>query len=236
MIAPDDTTFAYMDGRPYAPRGETWDAAVAYWRTLPTDDEAVFDKEVVLDASDLTPMVTWGTSPEQVVAIDGRVPDPSGVADASQRDSMIRALEYMDLTPGTPISEIPVDRVFIGSCTNGRLEDLRIAAAVVRGRKVAVRTLVVAGSERVKAAAEAEGLDRVFTDAGMTWGEAGCSMCVAMNGDHLQPGERSASTSNRNFVGRQGLGGRTHLVGAASAAAAALTGKLADVRKMMAGA
>ena len=236
MVAPDDTTFAYVDGRPYAPRGETWAAAVAYWRTLPSDDEAVFDREVVMDAADLAPMVTWGTSPEQVAPIDGRVPDPSAAVDAAQRDAMIRALDYMDLTPGTPISDIAVDRVFIGSCTNGRIEDLRTAAAVVRGRKAAVRTLVVAGSERVKAEAEAEGLDRVFKDAGMTWGEAGCSMCVAMNGDYLQPGERSASTSNRNFVGRQGRGGRTHLVGAASAAAAALTGRLTDVRKMMAGA
>jgi len=228
MIAPDETTFEYVKGRPHAPQGADWDAAVAAWRELVTDDGAVFDKDVHLDASTLTPFVTWGTNPGQGLPLGDRVPDPASYDDPAERDAASRALEYMGLTAGTPLREVKVDTVFIGSCTNGRLEDLRAAADVFRGRKVAdgVRVLVVPGSMQVKADAEAEGLDKVFTAAGADWRNAGCSMCLGMNPDTLAPQERSASTSNRNFEGRQGRGGRTHLVSPAVAAATAITGKL----------
>ncbi|HWG93259.1 MAG TPA: 3-isopropylmalate dehydratase large subunit [Mycobacteriales bacterium] len=229
MIAPDETTFAYLQGRPHAPQGDDWDAAVASWRTLRTDDDAQFDKEVVLDASAVTPFVTWGTNPGQGVPLGGTVPDPEALAAGSERDAATRALEYMGLTAGTPMREVAVDTVFLGSCTNGRMEDLRAAAAVVKGRRVAdgVRAMVVPGSMLVKLQAEQEGLDRVFTEAGFDWRNAGCSMCLGMNPDTLQPGERSASTSNRNFEGRQGRGGRTHLVSPEVAAATAVVGRLA---------
>jgi len=235
MIAPDDTTFAYLKGRPYAPKGEAWDRAVAFWRTLPTDPGARFDREVTLDAGEIRPMVTWGTSPEDVVSIGGQVPDPADAATPERRERMAKALAYMGLTPGTKLSDIAVDHVFIGSCTNGRIEDLRAAAAVTRGRKVApnVVAVVVPGSGLIKAQAEAEGLDRVFTEAGFEWREAGCSMCLAVNGDTVGEFERCAATSNRNFVGRQGRNARTHLVGPAMAAAAALTGRLTDVRQLV---
>ncbi len=234
MIAPDDVTFDYVRGRPYAPSGEAFDHAVAYWRTLASDEDAVFDRVVVLDAAGIAPMVTWGTSPEAVLPIDGVVPDPAAVADDAKRADMARMLEYMALRPGQPLSGIPIDVVFIGSCTNGRIEDIRAAAAVVRGRHVApgVRAMVVPGSGIVKLAAEAEGLDRVLTEAGFEWREAGCSMCLGMNPDRLTPGQRCASTSNRNFEGRQGPGGRTHLLSPAMAAAAAVTGRLTDVRRL----
>ncbi len=226
MIAPDETTFAYLEGRGHAPTGSAWDDAVAYWRTLATDDDAVFDKEVALDAADIRPHVSWGTNPGQVSSIDERVPDPATIADPVERSAAERALVYMGLTAGTPIREIGVDTVFIGSCTNSRIEDLRLAAGVARGRRVAsgVRTLVVPGSWAVKAQAEAEGLDVVLRDAGFDWRDPGCSMCLAMNPDKLAPGERCASTSNRNFEGRQGRGGRTHLVSPAVAAATAIAG------------
>jgi len=229
LIAPDDTTFAYLRGRDHAPKGAEWDAAVADWRTLVTDEGATFDKEVVLDAADITPHVSWGTNPSQVAPITATVPDPEAFAEASQRDSAARALEYMGLTAGTPLKEVKVDTVFIGSCTNSRIEDLRAAAAVAEGRTVAdgLRTLVVPGSHAVKAQAEAEGLHEVFTAAGFDWREPGCSMCLAMNPDKLAPGERAASTSNRNFEGRQGRGGRTHLVSPAVAAATAIAGTFA---------
>jgi 3-isopropylmalate/(R)-2-methylmalate dehydratase large subunit len=229
MIAPDETTFAFLRGRPHAPEGEDWDAAVAYWRTLSTDDDATFDREVVIDAAELTPFVTWGTNPGQGLPLADAVPDPASMADESDRMSAQQALAYMGLTPGTPLREIAVDTVFLGSCTNGRLEDLRSAAAVIAGRQVAdgVRMLVVPGSVRVRLAAEAEGLDEVFTAAGAEWRGAGCSMCLGMNPDQLAPGERSASTSNRNFEGRQGKGGRTHLVSPQVAAATAVAGRLA---------
>jgi len=229
MIAPDETTFAYLQGRPHAPQGDDWDAAVASWRTLRTDDDAQFDKEVVLDASAVTPFVTWGTNPGQGVPLGGTVPDPEALPAGSERDAATRALEYMGLTAGTPMREVAVDTVFLGSCTNGRMEDLRAAAAVVKGRRVAdgVRAMVVPGSMLVKLQAEQEGLDRVFTEAGFDWRNAGCSMCLGMNPDTLQPGERSASTSNRNFEGRQGRGGRTHLVSPEVAAATAVVGRLA---------
>jgi 3-isopropylmalate/(R)-2-methylmalate dehydratase large subunit len=228
MIAPDDVTFEYLQGRDHAPKGADWDAAVADWRTLQTDDGAEWDKEVVIDASTLTPQVTWGTNPGQVGSIDGRVPSPDDFGDATTRETVARALEYMELTPGTPIKQIPVDTVFIGSCTNSRIEDLRAAAAVMAGRRVTVpRVMVVPGSHRVKAQAEAEGLHEIFRDAGADWREPGCSMCLAMNPDKLAPGERSASTSNRNFEGRQGRGGRTHLVSPAVAAATAIKGTFA---------
>ena len=228
MIAPDETTFSYLEGRPHAPRGDDWDAAVAHWRTLTTDDDATYDAEVVIDAADLTPFVTWGTNPGQGAPLDSVVPDPASIADAGERGTVERALEYMGLTPGTPLRDIKVDTVFLGSCTNGRIEDLRAAAAVLKGRRVAdsVRVLVVPGSMAVKAQAEAEGLDRIFTAAGAQWRSAGCSMCLGMNPDQLAPGERSASTSNRNFEGRQGKGGRTHLVSPLVAAATAVTGHL----------
>jgi len=234
LIAPDDTTFAYLQGRTYAPTGADWDAAVAYWRTLPTDEGAVFDKVVDIDATQLRPFVSWGTNPGQVIELDGNVPDPAGFADASERDAAARALEYMGLTAGTPMKDIPVQTVFIGSCTNSRIEDLRAAAAVAEGRRVAdgVRAMVVPGSFAVKDQAEAEGLDRILSAAGFDWREPGCSMCLAMNPDKLAPGERSASTSNRNFEGRQGKGGRTHLVSPAVAAATAIAGTFADPRDL----
>jgi 3-isopropylmalate/(R)-2-methylmalate dehydratase large subunit len=229
MVAPDETTFAYIEGRECAPQRSDWDAAVAYWRTLHTDDDAVFDKEVVIDAASLTPFVTWGTNPGQGVPLGAAVPAPESFADTGDRSAAERALEYMGLSAGTPMRDITVDTVFVGSCTNGRLEDLRAAAAVIDGRKVApgVRMLVVPGSARVRLEAEAEGLDKVFTAAGAEWRFAGCSMCLGMNPDQLAPGERSASTSNRNFEGRQGKGGRTHLVSPPVAAATAVVGHLA---------
>jgi 3-isopropylmalate/(R)-2-methylmalate dehydratase large subunit len=237
MIAPDDTTFAYLAGRPFAPAGEAWDKALARWRALPSDPGAAFDREVALSADAVEPMVTWGTSPEEAVPITGCVPDPSAAADARKRVALERAVGYMGLTPGTPMTDISVDRVFIGSCTNGRVEDLRSAAAVVDGRKVAagVEAWVVPGSGLVKAQAEAEGLDRVFKDAGFQWRYAGCSMCLGTNGDVGAPGQRCASTTNRNFVGRQGPGVRTHLVSPMMAAAAAVTGRFTDVRRLLAG-
>ncbi len=231
MIAPDATTFEYLRGRPHAPQGQDWDDAVAWWSTLRTDDDAVFDAEVVLDAGDLEPFVTWGTNPGQGLPLSGSVPDPALIADAGQRVSAERALEYMALTPGTPLRDIAVDTVFIGSCTNGRIEDLRSVAAVVDGRRKAdgVRVLVVPGSARVRLQAEAEGLDAVFLAFGAEWRGAGCSMCLGMNPDQLAPGERAASTSNRNFEGRQGKGGRTHLVSPLVAAATAIRGTLSSV-------
>jgi 3-isopropylmalate/(R)-2-methylmalate dehydratase large subunit len=232
MIAPDEKTFAYLEGRPYAPKGRDWEEALEYWKSLPTDPGASYDRVETLDASTLEPHVTWGTSPEQVAPITGCVPDPSSFQDETDRRAAEQALKYMGLEPGTPLQEIKIDTVFIGSCTNGRLQDLRAAAAVVRGRKVApgLRALVVPGSATVKRQAEEEGLDRVFREAGFEWREAGCSMCLGMNPDILQPGERCASTSNRNFEGRQGKGGRTHLVSPEMAAAAAIVGHLVDVR------
>jgi 3-isopropylmalate/(R)-2-methylmalate dehydratase large subunit len=229
MIAPDETTFAYLKGRPSAPQGEAWDAAVEYWRGLATDEGATFDTEVVLDAAQINPFVTWGTNPGQGTALDGAVPDPEEFVEEVERSAARRALEYMALEPGTRLRDIPVDVVFVGSCTNGRLEDLRAAAEVLRGHKVAegVRMLVVPGSAAVREAAEHEGLDKVFTEAGAEWRFAGCSMCLGMNPDTLKPGERSASTSNRNFEGRQGRGGRTHLVSPPVAAATAVVGRLA---------
>jgi 3-isopropylmalate/(R)-2-methylmalate dehydratase large subunit len=228
MVAPDETTFEYIKGRPHAPKGAEWDAAVAYWSTLPTDDDAEFDAEVVIDASTLAPFVTWGTNPGQGLPLSASVPSPDDARDAVDRIAIEGALEYMALTPGMPLRDIAVDTVFVGSCTNGRIEDLRAVAEVLRGRKVAdsVRMLIVPGSVRVKHQAEDEGLDQVFVAAGAQWREAGCSMCLAMNPDKLAPGERSASTSNRNFEGRQGPGGRTHLVSPAVAAATAVTGHL----------
>ena len=229
LIAPDDTTFAYLEGRTHAPSGSAWEEALAEWRTLPTDPGAAFDKEVHLDAAAIPPHVSWGTNPAQVVPLSGRIPSPDDFSDPNERESAARALEYVGLTAGTPVREVPVDTVFIGSCTNSRIEDLRAAAAVVEGRRVkdGVRTLVVPGSFAVKHQAEAEGLDRVFTAAGFDWREPGCSMCLAMNPDKLAVGERSASTSNRNFEGRQGRGGRTHLVSPAVAAATAIAGHFA---------
>ena len=230
MVAPDQTTFTYLEGRPHAPTGADWDAALAYWQTLRTDDDATFDAEVIIEASELSPFVTWGTNPGQGVPLAGSVPSPEDAADEVERVAIERALEYMDLAPGTPIREIPVDTVFVGSCTNGRIEDLRAVASILEGRKVAdgVRMLVVPGSVKVRLQAMSEGLDKVFVDAGAEWREAGCSMCLAMNPDKLTPGERSASTSNRNFEGRQGPGGRTHLVSPQVAAATAVTGHFAS--------
>ncbi|ROR55905.1 3-isopropylmalate dehydratase large subunit [Luteococcus japonicus] len=228
MVAPDQTTFDYLKGRPNAPEDEDWEAAVEYWKTLRTDDDAVFDVQVDLDASTLTPFVTWGTNPGQGAPLAGNVPNPEDFTDPDERQAASRALEYMDLTAGQPLREIGVDTVFLGSCTNGRIEDLRLAASVLQGRTVAegVRMLVVPGSARVRLEAETEGLDKVFLEAGAEWRAAGCSMCLGMNPDQLAPGERSASTSNRNFEGRQGKGGRTHLVSPAVAAATAVTGHL----------
>jgi 3-isopropylmalate/(R)-2-methylmalate dehydratase large subunit len=228
LIAPDEITFDYLNGRDLAPKGDLWDAAVADWRTLHSDEGAEWDREVVIDAATIRPQVTWGTNPAQVMAIDGTVPSPDDFADPTTRETVARALEYMGLTPGTAMRDIAVDTVFIGSCTNSRIEDLRAAAAVLDGRQVTVpRVMVVPGSHRVKAQAEAEGLHEVFRAAGADWREPGCSMCLAMNPDKLAPGERSASTSNRNFEGRQGRGGRTHLVSPAVAAATAVAGHFA---------
>ena len=235
LIAPDETTFAYLKGRPMAPQGKDWDAAVAYWKSFSTDEGAKFDAELTLNAAEIAPQVTWGTSPQDVLPITERVPSPDSFADENRRAAVKRSLEYMGLTPGTPLSEVPVDKIFIGSCTNGRIEDLRAAAAIAKGRKVAANVklaMVVPGSGLVKEQAEAEGLHHIFTAAGFEWREAGCSMCLAMNADQLSPGERCASTSNRNFEGRQGRGGRTHLVSPAMAAAAAVTGHLTDVRTL----
>ncbi len=234
MVAPDDVTFDYVRGRPFAPAGDAFDHAVAYWRTLASDEGAAYDRVVVLDAAEIAPMVSWGTSPEAVAPITGTVPDPASIADEAKREDVLRMLRYMALSPGQMLDGLPIDVVFIGSCTNGRIEDLRDAASIVGGRRVAdgVRAMVVPGSGLVKLAAEAEGLDRVFLDAGFEWREAGCSMCLGMNPDKLTPGQRCASTSNRNFEGRQGPGGRTHLLSPAMAAAAAVTGRLTDVRAL----
>jgi 3-isopropylmalate/(R)-2-methylmalate dehydratase large subunit len=235
LVAPDDLTFAYLKGRPMAPQGEAWETAVAWWRSLATDPAATYDQSVRLDATDIAPALTWGTSPEDVVPITGVVPEPDSFADPSKRAAAQRSLDYMGLTPGTAMQDVAVQHVFIGSCTNSRIEDLRAAAAVADGRRVAdgVRAMVVPGSGLVKRQAEAEGLDRVFLSAGFEWREPGCSMCLAMNPDKVPAGERCASTSNRNFVGRQGPGARTHLLSPAMAAAAAVTGRLADVRDLM---
>ncbi|HEU4369814.1 MAG TPA: 3-isopropylmalate dehydratase large subunit [Methylomirabilota bacterium] len=232
MVAPDETTFAWLEGRPFAPRGEAWDRAMTYWTALPSDPDAVFAREVRLDGAGIAPTVTWGTSPQDALPITGRVPDPAAIGDATRRQSVERALGYMGLTAGMPLTEVAVNRVFIGSCTNSRLDDLRAAAAVARGRRAVVPAWVVPGSGLVKQAAEAEGLDRVFVEAGFEWREAGCSMCVGMNGETAREGERVASTSNRNFEGRQGKGARTHLMSPAMAAAAAVTGRLTDVRTL----
>jgi 3-isopropylmalate/(R)-2-methylmalate dehydratase large subunit len=232
MVAPDETTFAYLRGRPFAPTGEAWTQAMASWRDVPSDPGAAFDREVRLDGADIAPTVTWGTSPQDALPITGRVPDPSAIGEAGRRQSVERALGYMGLTAGMPLTDIAVNRVFIGSCTNSRLEDLRAAAAIARGRRATIPAWVVPGSGLVKQAAEAEGLDRVFLEAGFEWREAGCSMCVGMNGETARAGERVASTSNRNFEGRQGKGARTHLMSPAMAAAAAVTGRLTDVREL----
>ncbi|MCE2945836.1 MAG: 3-isopropylmalate dehydratase large subunit [Betaproteobacteria bacterium] len=235
MVAPDDTTIAYVKGRPEAPRGEQWDRAVAYWRSLPSDPGARFDRELSFDAGRLSPMVSWGNTAADVVAVDGRVPDPAGEADADRRRSMQRALDYMGLAPGQAMHGLPIDQVFIGSCTNGRIEDLRAAASVARGRRATVPALVVPGSGLVKAQAEAEGLDRIFIEAGFHWGHPGCSMCVGTNGDTVGAGKRCVSTSNRNFVGRQGPGSRTHLASPLTAAASAIAGRVADARDYLQG-
>ena len=236
MIAPDETTFAYVAGKQFSPKGEALEQAIAWWKTLPSDPDAVFDKEVTIDAATIAPMVTWGTNPEAVVAITGTVPDPADEPDLERRAQLQRMVDYMALTPGQKLAGTPVDVVFIGSCTNSRIEDIRAAAGIAKGRKVApgVRALVVPGSGLVKKQAEEEGLDRILLDAGFEWREAGCSMCLGMNPDKLTPGQRCASTSNRNFEGRQGPGGRTHLVSPAMAAAAAVTGHLTDVRELAA--
>ena len=235
LIAPDDTTYQYMSGRHYAPKGAAWDAAVARWRNLPTDEGAAYDKSIRIDAAALEPMITFGTNPGMGIAITAAVPDPGDITDPLERDSLAKALRYMDLAPGKPLLGHPVNVVFIGSCTNSRISDLRNAAGILKGRKVhpGVRVLVVPGSQQVKAQAQSEGLDRIFLDAGAEWREAGCSMCIAMNGDQLQPGEYSVSTSNRNFEGRQGKGGRTFLASPLTAAAAAVTGKVSDVRELL---
>ncbi len=234
LVAPDETTFEYLKGRPMAPKAGQWEAALAYWKTLPSDPGARYDKEVTLSAMEIAPQVTWGTSPEDVVPVTASVPDPAAAPHDTKRRSMERALEYMGLAPGTPMTEIRIDKVFIGSCTNGRIEDLRAVARVAEGRKVAddVHAMIVPGSGLVKHQAEEEGLDRIFLEAGFDWREPGCSMCLAMNADRLEPGERCASTSNRNFEGRQGRGGRTHLMSPAMAAAAAIAGHIADVREL----
>lgn len=232
MVAPDDTTYTYLAGRPFAPKGRNWDKALAYWRTLPSDRDAVFDRELSLDVTTLAPMVTWGNSPEDALPVDARVPDPADESDLERRAYLLRTLDYMGLLPGMALTDIRIDQVFIGSCTNARIEDLRAASRIVKGGRAVVPALVVPGSTQVKLAAEAEGLDRIFRDAGFEWGESGCSMCVAMNGDRVAPGKRCASTSNRNFIGRQGTGSRTHLVSPPMAAAAALTGRITDVRTL----
>ncbi|GJA20534.1 3-isopropylmalate dehydratase large subunit [Aeromonas caviae] len=234
MIAPDQTTIDYIRGKEFAPKGEALEQAIAYWQTLKSDADAKFDAEVVLDAADIAPQVTWGTNPGQVIAVNEPIPAPESFTDPVEQQSARKALAYMDLQPGQKLSDVAIDKVFIGSCTNSRIEDLRAAAAIARGRKVAagVQALVVPGSEQVKAQAEAEGLDKIFIEAGFEWRLPGCSMCLAMNNDRLQPGERCASTSNRNFEGRQGRAGRTHLVSPAMAAAAAVTGRFADIRAL----
>jgi 3-isopropylmalate/(R)-2-methylmalate dehydratase large subunit len=234
MVGPDEKTYEYLRGRAYAPQGEMWEQAINAWRQLPSDPDAVFDEEVVIDVAKIIPQVTWGISPEHVIGVDGRTPDPQAIGDPARRAAVETALDYMGLQPGAPIAGTPVDWVFIGSCTNSRLSDLRAAADVVRGRKVApgVRAWVVPGSETVKREAVAEGLDKLFTDAGFEWREPGCSMCLAANGETVAPGQRSVSTSNRNFVGRQGPRARTHLASPASAAAAAIAGAITDVRTM----
>jgi 3-isopropylmalate/(R)-2-methylmalate dehydratase large subunit len=235
VIAPDETTFAYLKGRPHAPKGAAWEAAVAYWKTLPSDAGAKYDTEVTIKAKDIVPQVTWGTSPQDVLPITGVVPNPAVEKDEGKRAAIERSLSYMGLKPGTKLQDVKIDRVFIGSCTNARIEDLRAAAKIAQGKKVAghVKAMVVPGSGLVKHQAEEEGLDKIFVAAGFEWREPGCSMCLAMNADRLEPGERCASTSNRNFEGRQGRGGRTHLMSPEMAAAAAVTGHLADVREMM---
>ena len=232
LIAPDETTFAYVKDKPRAPKGAAWDAALAYWKTLQSDEGAHFDKVIVLDAAKLPPIVSWGSSPEDVVSVQGIVPNPEDITDENKRTSKLRALDYMGLTPGTKITDIELDRVFIGSCTNGRIEDLRAAAKVIEGKTVnpRVNAMIVPGSGLVKEQAEAEGLDKIFRAAGFDWREPGCSMCLAMNDDRLKPHERCASTSNRNFEGRQGFKGRTHLVSPAMAAAAAIAGHFVDIR------
>lgn len=234
MVAPDDTTFAYVKGRPLAPSGEMWERAVADWKSLASDADAAFDREVVIDVSALSPHVSWGTTPEETLPVSSSVPDPTLESDPVKRKRMERSIAYMGLKPGTPLTEIAIDRVFIGSCTNGRIEDLRLAAGVVKGNKVAdsVTAIVVPGSATVRIRAEEEGLDRIFREAGFEWRDSGCSMCVAMNDDRLAAGERCASTSNRNFEGRQGIGGRTHLMSPEMAAAAAIAGRLVDVREV----
>jgi 3-isopropylmalate/(R)-2-methylmalate dehydratase large subunit len=234
LVAPDETTFDYLRGRPMAPKAGQWEAALAYWKALPSDPGARYHKEVSLSAAEIAPQVTWGTSPEDVVPVTGAVPDPAGAPDDNKRQSMARSLEYMGLTAGTPMTEVRIDKAFIGSCTNGRIEDLREVARLVEGHKVAghVEAMIVPGSGLVKHQAEAEGLDRIFIEAGFDWRNPGCSMCLAMNADKLEPGERCAATSNRNFEGRQGRGGRTHLMSPAMAAAAAIAGHIADVREL----
>jgi 3-isopropylmalate/(R)-2-methylmalate dehydratase large subunit len=232
MVAPDETTYAYLEGRPFAPRGDAWAQALAHWQTLPSDPDAWFDREVEVAAGGIAPTVTWGTSPQDALPITGRVPDPATAGDATRRQSLERALAYMGLAPGTPLDGLAIDRVFIGSCTNSRLDDLRVAARVAKGRRAVVPAWIVPGSGLVKRAAEREGLDRIFVEAGFEWREAGCSMCVGMNGESAREGERVASTSNRNFEGRQGKGARTHLMSPAMAAAAAVTGRLTDVRTL----
>jgi 3-isopropylmalate/(R)-2-methylmalate dehydratase large subunit len=235
MIAADETTYNYIKGRPFAPQGENWDKAVAYWKTLHSDEGAAFDAVAELDAASIRPQVTWGTSPEMVTSIDGCVPDPASAPDEVKRHDWQRALQYMGLQANTPITEINIDKVFIGSCTNGRIEDMRAAAAVAKGKKIAANVklaMVVPGSGLVKAQAEKEGLDKIFIEAGFEWRDPGCSMCLAMNDDRLEPGERCAATSNRNFEGRQGQGGRTHLVSPEMAAAAAIAGHFVDVSKL----
>lgn len=234
LIAPDEKTFAYLKERPMAPKGADWDAAYAYWQTLVSDADAVFDREITIDASDLPPLVTWGTSPQDVIAITGEIPDPDTIDDPARAQAVRRSLDYMGLTPKTPIQEVTIDRVFIGSCTNSRIEDLRAVAELARGKKVSqnVAAMIVPGSGLVKQQAEAEGLDTIFRNAGFDWREPGCSMCLAMNPDRLEPGERCASTSNRNFEGRQGRGGRTHLVSPQMATAAAIAGHFVDIRKL----
>ena len=234
LVAPDETTFADLAGRPFAPRGGTLDRALAHWRTLRSDPEAAFDREVAIEAASIAPLVTWGVSPEHAIPVDGRVPDPDAASDPARAEAWRDALAYMALRPGQPILGVPIDRVFLGSCTNSRIEDLRAAAAVLKGRKARVPGLVVPGSTPVKARAEAEGLDRVFLEAGLEWRDSGCSLCVGMNGDLLAPGERAASTTNRNFKGRQGPGSRTHLMSPVMVAAAAIEGRIADARPYLA--
>jgi 3-isopropylmalate/(R)-2-methylmalate dehydratase large subunit len=233
MVAPDETTFAYLHGRPYAPKGAQWEAAMALWKTLPSDERACFDREVALSAPEIAPMVTWGTNPAQGAPVNGVVPNPRDIADAIVAQEVASAIEYQGLTPGMALTDIQVDKVFIGSCTNSRIEDIRAAAEVAQLGKAVVPAWVVPGSQLVKRQAEQEGLDAVFRQAGFEWREPGCSLCTAINGDQLRPGERCASTSNRNFKGRQGTGGRTHLVSPAMAAAAAIRGRLTDVRELL---